>query len=87
KSKPFYRLQEVNILAQFFTDIVNISSIGLTYFQTSNIQCSTCNYRIQSLMLKSLTYPERPPLCRYNFTLKEGKEIFLKLRACTAKNI
>nr|XP_040142877.1 lipase member I isoform X1 [Ictidomys tridecemlineatus] len=87
KSKPFYRLQEVNILAQFFTDIVNISSIGLTYFQTSNIQCSTCNYRIQSLMLKSLTYPERPPLCRYNFTLKEGKEIFLKLRACTAKII
>ncbi|KAM4863630.1 lipase member I isoform 4-T4 [Urocitellus parryii] len=87
KSKPFYRLQEVNILAQFFTDIINISSIGLTYFQTSNIQCSTCNYRIQSLMLKSLTYPERPPLCRYNFTLKEGKEIFLKLRACTAKNI
>ncbi|KAM5154164.1 lipase member I isoform 3-T3 [Callospermophilus lateralis] len=87
KSKPFYRLQEVNILAQFFTDVVNISSIGLTYFQTSNIQCSTCNYRIQSLTLKSLTYPERPPLCRYNFTLKEGKEIFLKLRACTAKNI
>nr|XP_027785075.2 lipase member I [Marmota flaviventris] len=87
KSKPFYRLQEVNILAQFFTDVVNISSIGLTYFQTSNIQCSTCSYRIQSLMLKSLTYPERPPLCRYNFTLKEGKEIFLKLRACTAKNI
>uniref|UniRef100_A0A8D2DDB2 Lipase member H n=1 Tax=Sciurus vulgaris TaxID=55149 RepID=A0A8D2DDB2_SCIVU len=87
KSKPFYKLQEVNILAQFFTDVVNISSIGLTYFQTSNTPCLTCNYRIQSLMLKSLTYPERPPLCRYNFVLKEGKEVFLKPHACTAKNI
>ncbi|XP_069328553.1 lipase member I isoform X2 [Eulemur rufifrons] len=85
KNQPFYKLQEVKILAQFLTDVVTISSIGLTYFQSSNLQCSTCKYRIQSLMLKSLTYPERPPLCRYNITLKEKEEVFLNLDTCTPK--
>nr|XP_003934364.2 lipase member I isoform X3 [Saimiri boliviensis boliviensis] len=85
KNKPFYKLQEVKILAQFYNDFVNISSIGLTYFQSSNLQCSTCTYKIQSLMLKSLTYPERPPLCRYNIELKEREEVFLNLNTCTPK--
>uniref|UniRef100_A0A2I2YSD6 Lipase I n=1 Tax=Gorilla gorilla gorilla TaxID=9595 RepID=A0A2I2YSD6_GORGO len=86
KNKPFYKLQEVKILAQFYNDFVNISSIGLTYFQSSNLQCSTCTYKIQSLMLKSLTYPERPPLCRYNIVLKEREEVFLNPNTCTPKN-
>ncbi|XP_017394913.1 lipase member I isoform X2 [Cebus imitator] len=85
KNKPFYKLQEVKILAQFYNDFVNISSIGLTYFQSSNLQCSTCTYKIQSLMLKSLTYPERPPLCRYNIELKEREEVFLNPNTCTPK--
>nr|XP_036868556.1 LOW QUALITY PROTEIN: lipase member I [Manis javanica] len=58
KNKAFYKFQEVKILAQFLND-VNISSIALAYFQSSNQQCSTCKYRIRCLMLKSLTYPER----------------------------
>ncbi|XP_021561995.1 lipase member I-like [Carlito syrichta] len=87
KSKPFYELQEVKILAQFFNDVANISSIGLTYFQSSDLQCSTCQYWIQSLMLKSLTYPERPPLCRYNIVLKEREEVFLDPGTCTTKKI
>ncbi|XP_063515696.1 lipase member I isoform X2 [Pongo pygmaeus] len=86
KNKPFYKLQEIKILAQFYNDFVNISSIGLTYFQSSNLQCSTCTYKIQSLMLKSLTYPERPPLCRYNIVLKEREEVFLNPNTCTPKN-
>uniref|UniRef100_A0A2I3HJ99 Lipase I n=1 Tax=Nomascus leucogenys TaxID=61853 RepID=A0A2I3HJ99_NOMLE len=85
KNKPSYKLQEVKILAQFYNDFVNISSIGLTYFQSSNLQCSTCTYKIQSLMLKSLTYPERPPLCRYNIVLKEREEVFLNPNTCTPK--
>ncbi|KAK2507729.1 hypothetical protein MC885_016013, partial [Smutsia gigantea] len=59
KNKTFYKFQEVKILAQFLNDVVNISSIALAYFQSSNQQCSTCKYSIQRLMLKSLTYPER----------------------------
>ncbi|XP_072865690.1 lipase member I isoform X2 [Chlorocebus sabaeus] len=59
KNKPLCKLQEIKILAQFYNDFANISSIGLTYFQSSNMECSTCTYKIQSLMLKSLTYPER----------------------------
>ncbi|XP_012641442.2 lipase member I isoform X5 [Microcebus murinus] len=85
RNQPFYKLQEVKILAQFLNDVVNISSIGLTYFQSSNLQCSTCQYRIRSLMLKSLTYPERPPLCRYNIALKENEEVFLNLDTCIPK--
>uniref|UniRef100_A0A5F9CCL8 Lipase member H n=1 Tax=Oryctolagus cuniculus TaxID=9986 RepID=A0A5F9CCL8_RABIT len=87
KNRPFYKFQEVKILVQFFRDIVNISSIVLTYFQSSNLQCSTCKYKIHSLMLKSLTYPERPPICRYNFVLTERKEVFLEPDTCVTKNI
>uniref|UniRef100_A0A2K5IZS3 Lipase domain-containing protein n=1 Tax=Colobus angolensis palliatus TaxID=336983 RepID=A0A2K5IZS3_COLAP len=85
KNKPLCKLQEVKILAQFYNDFANISSIGLMYFQSSNLQCSTCTYKIQSLMLKSLTYPERPPLCKYNIVLKEREEVFLNPNACTPK--
>ncbi|XP_037656576.1 lipase member I [Choloepus didactylus] len=84
ESKSFHKLQEVKILAQFFNDVVNITSIGLTYFQSSDLQCPTCKYRIQSLKLKSLTYPERPPLCKYNFVLKECEEVFLSPRTLAA---
>ncbi|XP_023579892.1 lipase member I [Octodon degus] len=85
KSKPFYKLQEVKILAQFLNDVGNISRIVLRYFQNSNFHCSTNKHRIQRLMLKSLTYPERPPLCSYNFVLKESEELFLKPVTCIKK--
>nr|XP_008506034.1 PREDICTED: lipase member I-like [Equus przewalskii] len=87
KNKSFYKLQEAKILAQFFNDVVNISSIHLAYFQSSHQRCSTCEYIIQRLMLKSLTYPERPPLCMYNFVLKESKEVFLNPSECITKKI
>ncbi|XP_076973739.1 lipase member I [Tamandua tetradactyla] len=86
-SKSLYKLQEVKILAQFFNDVINISNIGLTYFQSSDLQCPTCKYRIQSLKLKSFTYPERPPLCAYNFELKEHEEVFLSPRTCNLRKI
>ncbi|XP_015455656.1 lipase member I isoform X2 [Pteropus alecto] len=86
KNKSFYKLQEVKILAQFLND-VNISRIGLAYYQSSNQQCSTCKYSIQRLMLKSLTYPERPPLCKYDFVLKENEEVFLSPCACTSEEV
>ncbi|XP_011372573.1 lipase member I isoform X3 [Pteropus vampyrus] len=86
KNKSFYKRQEVKILAQFLND-VNISRIGLAYYQSSNQQCSTCKYSIQRLMLKSLTYPERPPLCKYDFVLKENEEVFLSPCACTSEEV
>ncbi|XP_045049466.2 lipase member I [Desmodus rotundus] len=85
-NKSFYKVQEVKILAQFLNDI-NISSIGLAYYQSSKQQCSTCQYRIQRLVLKSVTYPERPPLCRYDFVLKESKEVFLNPCTCKPEEI
>uniref|UniRef100_A0A8D0R0C5 Lipase domain-containing protein n=1 Tax=Sus scrofa TaxID=9823 RepID=A0A8D0R0C5_PIG len=87
KNKLFYKLQEVKILAQFLNDVVNISSISLAYFQSSNQQCSKCKYTIRRLMLKSLTYPERPPLCIYNFVLEESREIVLSPNICTLTEI
>ncbi|XP_005863552.1 PREDICTED: lipase member I [Myotis brandtii] len=87
KNKSFYKLQEAKILAQFLNDVVNISSIGLVYYQDSNQQCCTCQYSIQRLMLKSLTYPERPPLCMYDIVLRENEEVFLNPRTCIAEEI
>ncbi|KAL1789043.1 lipase member I, partial [Sigmodon hispidus] len=81
KSKTFNNLQEVKILAQFIRDVVNVTCIFVTYLQSSDSYCSTCQYRIQSLMLKSLTYPERPPVCKYNFVLKERTLTKLQLDA------
>ncbi|XP_008699956.1 lipase member I isoform X1 [Ursus maritimus] len=87
KNRSFNELQEVKILAQFLNDVVNISSIGLAYSQGSNLQCFTGRYNIQRIMLQSLTYPERPPLCIYNFVLKEDEEVFLSPSTCTSKKI
>ncbi|XP_055991425.1 lipase member I [Sorex fumeus] len=87
KNKLFHKLQEVKILAQFLNDVVNISSIGLKYNQSSNRLCATCKYSIYRLKLKSLTYPERPPLCNYNFLLKESEEIVLKPSKCVPQEI
>ncbi|XP_006866510.1 PREDICTED: lipase member I [Chrysochloris asiatica] len=81
-----YNLQDVKILVQFYNDIVNISSIGLTYFQNSNMPCLTCEeYRIQRLMLKSLTFPSRPTFCWYDFVLKKNEEVFLRPSTCTSE--
>uniref|UniRef100_A0A8C7BVE7 Lipase I n=1 Tax=Neovison vison TaxID=452646 RepID=A0A8C7BVE7_NEOVI len=80
-------LQEVKILARFFNDVVNISSMSLTYLQNTNLQCLPGGYNIQRIMLQSLTYPERPPLCKYNFVLDENVEVFLNLHTCKSKEI
>ncbi|EDK98267.1 lipase member I precursor [Mus musculus] len=85
KSKPFDNLQEVKILVQFVNDIVSISRICLTYFQSTNPYCAACQYKIQSLVLKSLTYPERPPICKYNFVLKEGTRVDLQPDECNTQ--
>ncbi|KAL6090671.1 hypothetical protein STEG23_023455, partial [Scotinomys teguina] len=58
RRKPFENLQEVRILAQFIGDIATISCIYVTYSQSSDSYCPTCEYRFQSLVLKSLTHPE-----------------------------
>ncbi|KAF3821362.1 hypothetical protein GH733_010940, partial [Mirounga leonina] len=58
KNRSFNELQEVKILAQFLNDVVNISSIGLAYSQSSHWQFITGRYKIQRIMLQSLTYPE-----------------------------
>ncbi|XP_044944090.1 lipase member I isoform X1 [Mustela putorius furo] len=80
-------LQEVRILARFLNDVVNISSMSLTYFQSTNLQCLPGGYNIQRIMLQSLTYPERPPLCKYNFVLDENVEVYLNLHTCIARKI
>uniref|UniRef100_A0A8C2LI37 Lipase member H n=2 Tax=Cricetulus griseus TaxID=10029 RepID=A0A8C2LI37_CRIGR len=87
KRQPSDNIQEVKLLAQFVTDIVDVSCIFMTYLQSSDLYCSTCRYRFQSLMLKSLTYPERPPLCKFNFVLKERTMTELQLGACKTQMV
>ncbi|XP_032755294.1 lipase member I [Rattus rattus] len=82
KTMPFANLQEFKILAQFVNDIVNISRISMTYYQSTNPFCPTCEYRIKSLVFKSLTHPERPPICKYDFVLKERARIDLQPDEC-----
>ncbi|XP_060227128.1 lipase member I isoform X5 [Meriones unguiculatus] len=87
KSKTFNNLHKSKILARVLSDVGNISRIYMTYFQSSSVPCPTCQYRIQSLMLKSLTYPERPPFCKYNFVLKERIRKELQPDACKAEMV
>nr|XP_048278855.1 lipase member I isoform X1 [Myodes glareolus] len=82
KSKPLDNLQEFKILAQFKADVVHISCIYITYLQSSDSYCATCQHLFQSLMLKSLTHPERPPVCKYNFVLHERRITELRPDAC-----
>ncbi|KAF0879937.1 LIPI Lipase, partial [Crocuta crocuta] len=87
KNRSFYHLKEVKILAQFSNDVRSISGIGLGYFQNSNQQCSQCSYNIHRVMVQSITYQERPPLCIYNFVLKGNEEVFLSPSTCTSEDL
>ncbi|XP_072470795.1 lipase member I-like isoform X2 [Notamacropus eugenii] len=81
-SYPVY--EEVSILAGFYYDFKNISKIALTYSQkNAKPKCSKCKYKIQHIKLRSLTNPERPQLCSYDFELKGNVETTLKPCSCT----
>ncbi|XP_036600050.1 lipase member I [Trichosurus vulpecula] len=81
-TSPIY--EEVSILAGFYYDFKDISKIVLTYSQkNAKPKCSKCKYKIHHIKLRSLTNPERPQLCRYDFELKENVETTLKPYSCT----
>ncbi|XP_043852801.1 lipase member I-like isoform X2 [Dromiciops gliroides] len=76
--------EEVSILAGFYYDFKDISKIVLTYSQkNAKFKCLKCKYKIHHIKLRSLTYPERPQLCRYDFVLKENVETTFKPHSCT----
>ncbi|XP_068929161.1 lipase member I-like [Petaurus breviceps papuanus] len=80
--------EEVSILAGFYYDFKDISKIVLTYSQkNAKSKCPKCKYKIHHIKLRSLTNPERPQLCRYDFELKENVATTLKPHSCTPTDI
>ncbi|XP_007667689.2 lipase member I isoform X2 [Ornithorhynchus anatinus] len=73
------KFKQIRLFAAFYRDFKDISKISLTYFQKGG---SSCINKIYLLKVQSLTNPERPPLCRYDFILKENVETTLKLISC-----
>ncbi|XP_038622186.1 lipase member I isoform X2 [Tachyglossus aculeatus] len=73
------KFQQIRLFAGFYRDFKDISKISMTYFQKGG---SSCINKVYQLKVQSLTNPERPPLCRYDFILKENVETTLKLISC-----
>ncbi|XP_027698364.1 lipase member I-like isoform X2 [Vombatus ursinus] len=83
---PIY--EEVSVLAGFYHDFKDISKIVLTYSQkNAKPKYPKHKYKIHHIKLRSLTNPERPQLCRYDFELKENVETTLKPHSCTPTDI
>ncbi|XP_074153427.1 lipase member I-like [Sminthopsis crassicaudata] len=83
---PVY--EKVSILAGFYYDFKDISKIVLTYSQkNAKLKCFKCKYKIHRIKLRSLTNPERPHLCRYDFILKENVATTLKPQSCNTTDM
>ncbi|KAM9034397.1 lipase member I-like [Sarcophilus harrisii] len=80
--------EKVSILAGFYYDFKDISKIVLTYSQkNAKLKCFKCKYKIHRIKLRSLTNPERPHLCRYDFIMKENVATTLKPQSCNTTDV
>ncbi|KAL7983535.1 hypothetical protein Chor_000411 [Crotalus horridus] len=69
----FQQYRQAKILAGFYLDFGNISTITLT-FSTKSTVGPKYKLRVLKMRLKSLSHPERIQLCRYDMILVENVE-------------
>ncbi|XP_026556647.1 lipase member I [Pseudonaja textilis] len=69
----FQQYRQTKILAGFYLDFGNISTIGLT-FSTRSTVGPKYKLRVLEMRLKPLSHPERIQLCRYDLILVENIE-------------
>ncbi|XP_051871220.1 lipase member H-like [Pristis pectinata] len=73
-AKTFERFKEVTLLVSVDRDLEDITSISLKYSSAIVVEAQT-DAGILRLRLRSLSYPDRPHLCRYDVALERDEEV------------
>ncbi|XP_032619511.1 lipase member H isoform X2 [Chelonoidis abingdonii] len=77
----FQQFNQASLIAGFDQDFEKIARISLA-FSTGSVIGPKHKLRILQMRLRSITYPERPQLCRYDLVLLENTEIIFKPIPC-----
>ncbi|XP_050821539.1 lipase member H isoform X2 [Gopherus flavomarginatus] len=77
----FQQFIQASLIAGFDQDFEKIARISLA-FSTGSVIGPKHKLRILQMRLRSITYPERPQLCRYDLVLLENTEIIFKPIPC-----
>ncbi|XP_006884226.1 PREDICTED: lipase member H [Elephantulus edwardii] len=77
----FQKYHQVSLLARFNQDLDNVATISLV-FSTGTVIGPKYKLRILRMKLRSLVYPERPQLCRYDLVLMENVETVFQPILC-----
>ncbi|XP_078416535.1 lipase member H-like isoform X4 [Cetorhinus maximus] len=72
-AKSFEKFKEVTLLVSVDKDVGNIASVSLM-FSSANLVEPKLKLGILRMKLKSLTYPDRPHMCRYDIALQKDLE-------------
>ncbi|XP_072441879.1 lipase member H-like [Chiloscyllium punctatum] len=80
-AKSFERFKEVTLLVSVDKDVGDISSVSLT-FSSANVVEPKLKLGILRMKLRSMTYPHRPHLCRYDIALHKDLEEEFQLIEC-----
>ncbi|XP_006136992.2 lipase member I isoform X1 [Pelodiscus sinensis] len=85
EAATFQQYRQASVLAGFYEDFEKISRISLT-FSTRTLTGPKYKLRILRMRLRSITYPERWKLCRYDFVLLENIETIFKPIPCQGRD-
>ncbi|XP_039344865.1 lipase member H isoform X2 [Mauremys reevesii] len=77
----FQQFNQASLIAGFDQDFEKIARISLA-FSTGSVIGPKHKLRILQMRLRSITYPERPQLCRYDLVLLENTEVIFKPIPC-----
>uniref|UniRef100_A0A673TT57 Lipase H n=1 Tax=Suricata suricatta TaxID=37032 RepID=A0A673TT57_SURSU len=77
----FQKYHQVSLLARFNQDLEKVAAISLV-FSTGSTIGPKYKLRILRVKLRSLSHPERPPLCRYDLVLMENTETVFRPILC-----
>ncbi|XP_069745206.1 lipase member H [Narcine bancroftii] len=85
-AKYFERFKEVTLLVSVDKDLENITSISLTYSSAKVVE-HKLTLGILRLRLRSLSYPTRPHVCRYDVALERDKEVTFQPFECQVQEM
>ncbi|XP_064929185.1 lipase member H isoform X2 [Columba livia] len=81
EAAAFQQYNQITLLIGFDQDFENVERISLT-FSTGSVIGPKFKLRILQMRFRSLTNPERPQLCRYDFVLTENTKKTFKPIPC-----
>ncbi|XP_014795229.1 PREDICTED: lipase member H isoform X2 [Calidris pugnax] len=85
EAAAFQQYNQITLLIGFDQDFENVERISLT-FSTGSVIGPKFKLRILQMRFRSLTNPERPPLCRYDLILTENTQQTFKPIPCWSRN-